>query len=53
MVADGLDYFAAPIFGSPIIGDILDSFAISMLCLKYCLSLVKGVCFKVIKKVTR
>jgi hypothetical protein len=27
----GLDYFAAPIFGSPIIGDILDSFVISIL----------------------
>jgi hypothetical protein len=24
MVADGLDYFAAPIFGCPVIGDILD-----------------------------
>jgi hypothetical protein len=31
MVADGLDYFAAPIFGSPIVGDIFDSFVISML----------------------
>jgi hypothetical protein len=31
MVADGLDYFAAPVFSSPIVGDIFDSIVISML----------------------
>jgi hypothetical protein len=31
MVADGLDYFAAPIFSSPLIGDIFDSIVISTL----------------------
>ena len=31
MVADGLDYFAAPIFSSPLVGDIFDSIVISML----------------------
>jgi hypothetical protein len=30
MVADGLDYFAAPIFRSPLVGDIFDSFVISI-----------------------
>ena len=25
MVADGLDYFAAPIFSSPLVGDVFDS----------------------------
>jgi hypothetical protein len=31
MVADGLDYFAAPIFSSPLVGDIFDSIVISTL----------------------
>jgi hypothetical protein len=31
IVADGLDYFAAPIFSSPIVGDIFDSVVISTL----------------------
>ncbi len=31
ITADALDYFAAPIFSTPIIGDILDSFTTSLL----------------------
>lgn len=31
MVADVLDYFAAPIFSSPLVGDIFDSIVISTL----------------------
>lgn len=31
MMADGLDYFAAPIFSSPLVGDIFDSIVISIL----------------------
>jgi hypothetical protein len=31
MVADGLDYFAAPIFSSPLVGDIVDSIVINTL----------------------
>jgi hypothetical protein len=31
IIADALDYFAAPLFGSPIIGDIFDSFVTSLL----------------------
>jgi hypothetical protein len=31
MVADGLDYFAAPIFSSPLVGDVFDSIVISTL----------------------
>jgi hypothetical protein len=31
MVADGLDYFAAPIFSNPLVGDIFDSIVISTL----------------------
>ena len=31
MVADGLDYFAAPIFSSPLVGDVFDSIVISIL----------------------
>jgi hypothetical protein len=30
MVADGLDYFAAPIFSSPLVGDVFDSIVISI-----------------------
>jgi hypothetical protein len=31
IVADSLDYFAAPLFSSPIVGDIFDSIVTSML----------------------
>jgi hypothetical protein len=31
IIADALDYFAAPLFGSPIIGDIFDSIVTSLL----------------------
>ena len=31
LIADALDYFAAPLFGSPIIGDIFDSIVTSIL----------------------
>jgi hypothetical protein len=31
IIADALDYFAAPLFGSPIIGDIFDSIVTSIL----------------------
>lgn len=31
IIADALDYFAAPLFGSPIIGDIFDSIVTGML----------------------
>jgi hypothetical protein len=31
IIADSLDYFAAPLFSSPIVGDIFDSIVTSML----------------------
>lgn len=31
VVADALDYFAAPIFGVPVIGDIFDAILVSLL----------------------
>jgi len=31
IVADALDYFAAPLFGIPILGDILDAVIVSLL----------------------
>jgi hypothetical protein len=31
LIADALDYFAAPLFGSPIVGDIFDSIVTSIL----------------------
>ena len=31
VVADSLDYFAAPIFGTPVLGDIADAIIISLL----------------------
>jgi hypothetical protein len=31
IIADALDYFAAPLFSSPIVGDIFDSIVTSML----------------------
>jgi hypothetical protein len=30
-VADGLDYFAAPLFGVPVLGDIFDAVIVSLL----------------------
>lgn len=31
VVADSLDYFAAPLFGTPVLGDIADAITISLL----------------------
>jgi hypothetical protein len=31
VVADGLDYFAAPLFGIPVLGDIFDAVIVSLL----------------------
>lgn len=31
VVADALDYFAAPLFGVPVVGDVFDAFMVSLL----------------------